>query len=80
MKRQRIIYKLTKKNMPIILVCKHCGDNSSGDYCRKCSTLEKRLAVDEANRENFEASGLSYESPCAKCKAEIEANDKKNKK
>lgn len=66
--------------MANIIVCKHCGDNSSGDYCRKCSTLEKRLAVDEANRIHFEENGLSYESPCAKCKADIEDKDKKNKK
>ena len=72
-------YKLIKIMANIIIKCKHCGDNSSGDYCKKCSTLEKRLAQDEANRENFEANGLKYKSPCAKCEAELEAIDKKKK-
>ena len=66
--------------MPYIIRCKHCGDKCSGDYCRKCSTLEKRMNVDEENRKNFEASGLKYQSPCAKCKLEIEEDDKKNKR
>lgn len=64
----------------IIIKCKHCGDGCTGDYCRKCSTLEKRLAVDEENRKHFEANGLSYESPCAKCKAELEVIENKKKK
>lgn len=62
-----------------IIVCKHCGDKCSGEYCVKCNTLDKRLAQDEANREHFEANGLSFESPCAKCKAELEAIERKKK-
>jgi hypothetical protein len=65
--------------MTVIKVCKHCQDTCSGDYCRKCSTLEKRIAQDEANRINFEENGLSYESPCKKCKTELEVIEKNNK-
>ncbi len=66
--------------MAFIIVCKHCGDKCSGDYCVKCNTLDKRLAVDEENRKNFEANGLKYESPCAKCKIELAEIERKKKK
>lgn len=63
-----------------IIVCKHCGDSCTGEYCRKCSTLEKRLAQDEANAENYEKNGLEYKSPCTKCEVELEAIENKKKK
>ncbi len=63
-----------------IRVCIHCGDNCGKDYCQKCSTLEKRIAVDEANAKNFKEHGQSYASPCAKCKRELEQIEAKKKK
>lgn len=64
--------------MAFIIVCKHCGDKCSGDYCVKCNSLEKRIEVDRANTENFRKNGMELESPCPKCQAEIEKI--KNKK
>lgn len=62
--------------MPYIVKCIHCGDGCTKDYCKKCSTLEKRLEVDENNRKNFEENGLKYQSPCKQCQKEL---DKKKK-
>lgn len=61
-----------------IKVCCHCGDRCSGDYCVKCNSIEKRLAQDEANREHFEAHGLTYQSPCSKCVCEQSKKSKTN--
>ena len=68
------------KNAGKIIICSHCGDKCSGEYCVKCNTLEKRIKVDKENAENFAKHGMKYESPCKKCKAELAEIERKKKK
>lgn len=53
-------------------ICSSCGDGCTKIYCGRCSTIEKRMSMDEENRINFEKNGLIFNSPCEQCKNELE--------
>ncbi|QGH73361.1 MAG: putative tRNA pseudouridine synthase B [Siphoviridae sp. cttb18] len=36
--------------MPLIILCIHCGNKTTGKYCAQCKTAEMRKSMDEENK------------------------------